>query len=67
LGGSLLRAAVRLRRHILCAGDVKQIFQIVAYLRAGFPDLEDEPPAGTKGGPGAATTDEPDRKTRDID
>ncbi len=45
----------------------KQIFQIVAYLRAGFPDLEDEPPAGTEGGPGSATTDEPDRKTRDID
>jgi mono/diheme cytochrome c family protein len=45
----------------------EQIFQIVAYLRAGFPDLEDEPPAGTEGGPGAATTDEPDRKTRDMD
>lgn len=45
----------------------EQIFQIVAYLRAGFPDLEDEPPAGTDGGPGAATTDEPERKTRDID
>jgi mono/diheme cytochrome c family protein len=45
----------------------EQIFQIVAYLRAGFPDLEDEPPAGTKGGPGAATTDEPERKARDID
>jgi mono/diheme cytochrome c family protein len=36
----------------------EQIFQIVAYLRAGFPDLEDTPAA--KGGPGAAVTNEPD-------
>jgi len=43
----------------------EQIWQIVAYLRAGFPDLEngDEP---AKNG-GAATTDEPDAKTHTID
>jgi len=45
----------------------EQIFQIVAYLRAGFPDVEDEAPAGTKGGPGAASTDEPNPKTHTID
>jgi mono/diheme cytochrome c family protein len=36
----------------------EEIFEIVAYLRAGFPDLDDAPPA--KGGPGAAVTNEPD-------
>lgn len=45
----------------------EQIFQIVAYLRAGFPDVDDKAPAGTKGGPGAASTDAPDPKTRTID
>jgi mono/diheme cytochrome c family protein len=45
----------------------EQIFQIVAYLRAGFPDVENEAPVGTKGGPGAASTDEPDPKTHTID
>lgn len=45
----------------------EQIFQIVAYLRAGFPDVDDAAPAGTKGGPGAASTDEPDPKTHTID
>ena len=43
----------------------EQIFQIVAYLRAGFPDLEDAPAA--KEGPGAAATDEPDPRTHTID
>ena len=43
----------------------EQIFQIVAYLRAGFPDLEDEP--APKTGPGAAETDEPDDRTHDIE
>lgn len=43
----------------------EQIFQIVAYLRAGFPDLEDEP--APKKGPGAAETDEPDDRTHDIE
>jgi hypothetical protein len=36
-------------------------------LRAGFPDVDDEAPAGTQGGPGAATTDEPKPKTHTID
>lgn len=45
----------------------EQIFQIVAYLRAGFPDIDDEAPAGTHSGPGAASTDEPDPKTHTID
>jgi mono/diheme cytochrome c family protein len=44
-----------------------QIFQIVAYLRAGFPDVEGGSPAGTEDGPGAAVTDEPDPKTHTID
>jgi len=43
----------------------EQMFQIVAYLRAGFPDLDDKPPA--KRGPGAAATDEPDPRTHTID
>lgn len=43
----------------------EQIFQIVAYLRAGFPDLDDEP--APKKGPGAAETDEPDERTHDIE
>jgi mono/diheme cytochrome c family protein len=43
----------------------EEIFQIVAYLRAGFPDLEDAPAA--KDGPGAAATDEPDPRTHTID
>jgi mono/diheme cytochrome c family protein len=45
----------------------EQIFEIVAYLRAGFPDLDSEAPAGTEEGPGAATTDEAIPKPRDID
>ena len=45
----------------------EQIFQIVAYLRAGFPDIEEGAPAGAEGGPGAAVSDEPEPKTRDID
>jgi len=36
----------------------EQMFQIIAYLRAGFPDLEDGPPP--QAGPGAATTDDPE-------
>ena len=43
----------------------EQIFQIVAYLRAGFPDLEDSP--APKDGPGAAETDEPDPWTHTSD
>lgn len=42
----------------------EQIFQIVAYLRAGFPDLEDAP---AEKGPGAAATDEPDPRTHTVD
>jgi len=45
----------------------EQIFQIVAYLRAGFPDLEDGEKPPSQGGPGAASTDEPDPKTHTID
>lgn len=40
----------------------QQIFQIVAYLRAGFPALDDGDAARTPGAPGAARTDEPDPK-----
>ena len=36
----------------------KQIWEIVAYLRAGFPDLEEGSPP--KKGGGAAKTDDPD-------
>lgn len=43
----------------------KQIFEIVAYLRAGFPDLDDSP--APRRGPGAAETDAPDERTHDID
>lgn len=43
----------------------KQIFEIVAYLRAGFPDLDDSPVPSR--GPGAAETDAPDDRTHDID
>ena len=45
----------------------KQIWQIVAYLRAGFPDLEDGDGTDKPKGPGAATTDEPDPRTHTID
>jgi mono/diheme cytochrome c family protein len=41
----------------------KQVWEIVAYLRAGFPDVEDAAPAKD----GAAKTDEPDLKTHTID
>lgn len=44
-----------------------QIWQIVAYLRAGFPDLEDGEGPDKAKDPGAATTDEPDPKTHTID
>ncbi len=37
----------------------EQIFQIVAYLRAGFPDLDDGEPPAAQSAPGAATTDRP--------
>ncbi len=45
----------------------EQIFQIVAYLRAGFPDLDDGEPPAAQSAPGAATTDRPDPKTHTID
>jgi mono/diheme cytochrome c family protein len=45
----------------------EQIWQIVAYLRAGFPDLAGEGSPETRKGPGAATTDEPDPRTHTID
>jgi len=41
----------------------EQIWQIVAYLRAGFPSVEDEPVKKD----GAAKTDVPDLKKRTID
>jgi mono/diheme cytochrome c family protein len=43
----------------------KQTWQIVAYLRAGFPDLDDGDDAGKDGG--AAKTDEPDLNKQTID
>jgi mono/diheme cytochrome c family protein len=43
----------------------EQIWQIVAYLRAGFPDLEPRDRPAENGG--AATTDEPDARTHTID
>jgi len=43
----------------------KQIFAIVAYLRADLPDLEDSP-APTRGS-GTAGANEPDPETHDID
>jgi len=43
----------------------EQIWQIVAYLRAGFPDLENGDESAKTGG--AASTDEPDAKTHTID
>lgn len=38
----------------------EQIFQIVAYLRAGFPDLDDGEGSPARDVPGAAKTDDPD-------
>jgi hypothetical protein len=38
---------------------------IVAYLRAGLPDLEDAPTP--KDGSGVIDTDEPDPQTHDVD
>jgi mono/diheme cytochrome c family protein len=43
----------------------EQTWQIVAYLRAGFPDLDDGDDAGKDGG--AAKTDEPDLNKQTID
>jgi mono/diheme cytochrome c family protein len=43
----------------------KQIWAIVAYLRAGFPDVEED--AGPAKDGGAAETDEPDLNTHTID
>ena len=43
----------------------EEIFMIVAYLRAGLPDLEDAPTP--KDGSDAIDTDEPDPQTHDVD
>lgn len=43
----------------------EQMFQIIAYLRAGFPDLDDGPPP--QAGPGAATTDDPEAKAPAVE
>ncbi len=43
----------------------EQIFQIVAYLRAGFPALDDGDAARRPGTSGAARTDEPDPSAGD--